>query len=81
VADRPGTDGYLTRLAHSMADTLITPHVTARSEVMSLVEGLKLPRGRRRAAARAEWFAATEKPLEVHDIIGETPQVRPQPDA
>src|SRR5215470_17016060 len=25
VVDTPGTDGYLTRLAHSMADTLITP--------------------------------------------------------
>jgi chromosome partitioning protein len=25
VIDTPGTDGYLTRLAHSMADTLITP--------------------------------------------------------
>jgi chromosome partitioning protein len=49
-------------------------HVTARSEVMTLIEALKLPldpRGRRRAAARAEWFAAREQPLEVHDIIGE----------
>jgi chromosome partitioning protein len=49
-------------------------HVTARSEVMTLFEALKLPldpRGRRRAAARAEWFAAREQPLEVHDIIGE----------
>jgi chromosome partitioning protein len=25
VVDTPGTDSYLTRLAHSMADTLITP--------------------------------------------------------
>src|SRR5262249_60553666 len=25
VIDTPGTDSYLTRLAHSMADTLITP--------------------------------------------------------
>jgi chromosome partitioning protein len=25
VIDTPGTDGYLTRLAHSMADTLVTP--------------------------------------------------------
>ena len=43
-------------------------HVTARAEVMSLIEALKLPldaRGQRRAAARAEWFAAIEKPLEV----------------
>ena len=49
-------------------------HVTARSEVMSLIEALKLPldaRGQRRAAARAEWFAAIEKPLELHDFLGE----------
>ena len=47
-------------------------HVTARSEVMSLLAALKLPldaRGQRRAAARAEWFAALDRPLEVHDII------------
>jgi chromosome partitioning protein len=47
-------------------------HVTARQEVRQLLESLKLPldeRGRRRAAARAEWFAALAKPLEVHDII------------
>jgi chromosome partitioning protein len=47
-------------------------HVTAREEVMRLMEALKLPldaRGRRRAAARAEWFAALEKPLEIHDVI------------
>src|SRR5438477_22508 len=47
-------------------------HVTARAEVMSLIEALKLPldaRGQRRAAARAEWFASVEKPLEVADIL------------
>jgi chromosome partitioning protein len=47
-------------------------HVTARAEVMRLIEALKLPldaRGQRRAAARAEWFAAIERPLEVHDVI------------
>ena len=47
-------------------------HVTARQEVMGLIEALKLPldeRGQRRAAARAEWFAAQDKPLEVHDVI------------
>jgi chromosome partitioning protein len=47
-------------------------HVTAREEVMRLMGALKLPldaRGQRRAAARAEWFAAIDKPLEVHDII------------
>ena len=49
-------------------------HVTARAEVMSLIEALKLPldaRGQRRAAARAEWFAALEKPLEVHDVVAD----------
>jgi chromosome partitioning protein len=49
-------------------------HVTARQEVRALLYTLKLPideKGRRRAAARAEWFAAQDKPLEVHDILGE----------
>jgi chromosome partitioning protein len=47
-------------------------HAAARLEVMSLVEALRLPldaRGKRRAAARSEWFAALEKPLETHDIV------------
>jgi chromosome partitioning protein len=47
-------------------------HVTAREEVMALLRNLKLPldeRGRRRAAARAEWFAQLDLPLEVDDII------------
>ena len=49
-------------------------HVTAREEVTSLLRQLKLPldeRGRRRAANRAEWFAAVDKPIEMHDIVGE----------
>ncbi len=49
-------------------------HVTARQEVRVLLEALKLPideKGRRRAAARAEWFAAQDKPLDLHDIIAE----------
>jgi chromosome partitioning protein len=49
-------------------------HLTARAEVMSLIEALRLPldaRGQRRAAARAEWYAALEKPLEVHDLLGD----------
>jgi chromosome partitioning protein len=44
-----------------------------RQEVLRLVDGLKLPldeSGRRRAAARREWFAAQGSPLEVHDFIG-----------
>jgi chromosome partitioning protein len=49
-------------------------HVTARTEVMRLIEALRLPldaRGQRRAAARAEWFAALEKPIELHDILAD----------
>ena len=49
-------------------------HVTARQEVRSLIDALKLPldeRGRRRAAARAEWFAALDKPLDTHDLIAD----------
>jgi chromosome partitioning protein len=47
-------------------------HVTAREEVTTLLRHLKLPideRGRRRAANRAEWFAQTDLPLEMHDLI------------
>ncbi len=47
-------------------------HVTAREEVKALLYNLKLPldeRGRRRAAARAEWFAQLDLPLDVDDII------------
>ena len=49
-------------------------HVTARQEVRTLLDGLKLPvdeKGRRRAAARAEWFAQADKPLDLHDIVTE----------
>ena len=47
-------------------------HVTARQEVENLLAALKLPfdeRGLKRAAARAEWFAAADQPLELHDIL------------
>ena len=47
-------------------------HVTARQEVQALLAQLKLPideRGRRRALARAEWFASVDKPIEVHDVL------------
>jgi hypothetical protein len=47
-------------------------HVTARQEVMALIDHLKLPldeRGQRRAAARAEWFSAQDTPLELHDVL------------
>jgi chromosome partitioning protein len=51
-------------------------HLTARQEVRKLVEELKLPideRGRRRAAARAEWVVAQDKPLETDDLMAEEP--------
>jgi chromosome partitioning protein len=49
-------------------------HVTARQEVRSLIEAMRLPideRGRRRAAARAEWLASLSKPLEAEDILAD----------
>lgn len=49
-------------------------HVTARDEVKALIEALKLPidsRGKRRAAARAEWLASADKPLETHDVLAD----------
>jgi len=51
-------------------------HLTARQEVRRLIDALKLPideRGRRRAAARAEWVATQDKPLETDDLI-DTPR-------
>ncbi len=47
-------------------------HVTARDEVKKLIGELKLPideRGKRRAAARAEWLATADKPLDTHDLL------------
>src|SRR5690242_20656580 len=47
-------------------------HVTARQEVIALLNTLCLPlseNGKRRAAARAEWFSVMDQPLQVHDII------------
>ncbi len=47
-------------------------HASVQQEVMRLIDGLKLPldeTGRRRAAARQEWFAAQGSPLEVLDFI------------
>ena len=49
-------------------------HVTARQEVRSLIDAMRLPlddRGRRRAAARAEWFASMNKPLDTYDVIAD----------
>lgn len=47
-------------------------HVTAREEVISLLNSLHLPlseNGKRRAAARAEWYSVMDQPLQVHDVI------------
>jgi len=47
-------------------------HVAARQEVESLLAALKLPineKGRQRVAARFEWFANRDKPLEVDSIL------------
>src|ERR1700688_988913 len=49
-------------------------HVTARDEVRNLVDALKLPideRGKRRAAARAEWIVAATKPLDTHGLLAD----------
>ncbi|MGB7098728.1 MAG: hypothetical protein WBD95_08170 [Xanthobacteraceae bacterium] len=50
-----------------------TSHVTARDEVKRLIDSLRLPideRGKRRAAARAEWAAAATRLLDTHDLFG-----------
>jgi len=46
--------------------------VTAREEVFALLNALHLPlceNGKRRAAARAEWYSVMDQPLQVHDVI------------
>ena len=48
-------------------------HVTAREEVIGLLNTLRLPmseNGKRRAAARAEWYSVMDEPLQVHDVFG-----------
>jgi len=48
-------------------------HITAREEVVALLNSLHLPlseNGKRRAAARAEWYSVMDQPLQVHDVIG-----------
>jgi chromosome partitioning protein len=68
----------LTALDELNEDTLgVRPnvsHTTARDEVKTLIDSLKLPideRGKRRAAARAEWIVAATKPLETHDLLAD----------
>jgi chromosome partitioning protein len=49
-------------------------HFAARQEVRALVDTLKLPideKGRRRAAARQEWFRASGEPLDNAEVIAE----------
>lgn len=48
----------------------------AEAEVRSLMAALRLPgseRGRRRLAARAQWTAARQEPLELHDVLADEP--------
>src|SRR4249919_409301 len=66
----------LTALDALDEDTLGTrpnlSHVTAREEVIALLNALHLPlceNGKRRAAARAEWYSVMDQPLQVHDVI------------
>ena len=47
-------------------------HLTAREEVIGLLNALHLPlseNGKRRAAARAEWYSVMDEPLQVHDVL------------
>jgi len=47
-------------------------HLKAREEVIQLLNSLRLPmseNGKRRAAARAEWYSVMDQPLQVHDVI------------
>jgi chromosome partitioning protein len=46
-------------------------HLTAREEVIGLLNTLQLPlseNGRRRAA-RAEWYSVMDQPLQIHDLL------------
>ncbi|SHK14410.1 chromosome partitioning protein [Bradyrhizobium lablabi] len=54
------------------AGDLDPSHSVARREIQALLDVLKLPlddRGRRRAAARAEWLAARTHPLDTGDVV------------
>jgi chromosome partitioning protein len=48
-------------------------HVTAREEVIALLDALHLPlskNGKRHAAARAEWYSVMAEPLQLHEVVG-----------
>ena len=58
---------------HTLGTRPNMSHVTAREEVVALLNMLHLPlseKGKRRAAARAEWYSVMDQPLQVHDVIG-----------
>ena len=63
----------LDSLDEATSDSRPNPsHIGAREEVEALVAALSLPldeRKHQRAAARAEWLAAAQNPLELHDIL------------
>ena len=66
VLDELGEDTFGLRPSFS--------HITARDEVKALIEALKLPldpRGKRRAAARAEWIASAGRPLENYGLLAD----------
>ena len=47
-------------------------HVTAREEVIALLNALHLPlseHGKRRAAARAKWYSVMAEPLQLHEVV------------
>ena len=47
-------------------------HVSAREEVIALLNALHLPlskNGKRHAAALAQWYSAREEPLQLHEVV------------
>jgi len=68
----------LTALDDLNEDTLgLRPNIsqaTARDEVKTIIDALRLPideRGKRRAAARAEWIAAADRSPENYDLLAD----------
>jgi chromosome partitioning protein len=59
-------------------------HQLAQQEVRNLISLLNLPiseRGVRRAAARAEWFASADLPLEADDLLADAVANQPGPES
>jgi chromosome partitioning protein len=47
-------------------------HITAREEVIALLNALHLPlskNGKRHAAALAQWYSVREEPLQLHEVV------------